>query len=175
LIEQWNEFTADREAEICELLKAGEITPKAAEAIRRWHLPPERPLLPPPSEPEVAIISDDTDAPQPPAAPPARQTPPLYSATPERETTTPRPAMPPAGDDLPPWCPAPAPVDAVTILFTEPFRNFWIGGRGVVSADENGEIVASNASIAENLLRAGCRASRDGRDETWGRGRARSR
>ena len=79
LIEQWNEFTADREEEISALLATGDITPKAAEAIRRWHLPPERPLLPPPTEPELANITDNTDAPQPPAAPTARSAPAAHS------------------------------------------------------------------------------------------------
>jgi len=48
LIMQFDNFVAEREPEIGELLAAGEITPTAAAAIRLWHLKPERPLLPAP-------------------------------------------------------------------------------------------------------------------------------
>jgi hypothetical protein len=48
LVAMWDGFVADRETEISALLEAGEITPRAAEAIRLWHLKPEPPLLPAP-------------------------------------------------------------------------------------------------------------------------------
>jgi len=69
----WDEFTADRSEEIAELLATGDITPKAAEAIRKWHLPPDRLALPPPSEP---VLNNFEEPAPPPAAATAPEAPP---------------------------------------------------------------------------------------------------
>jgi len=98
----WSEFVADRETEISALLEAGEITPKAADEIRRWHIPPERLALPPPSEPPLNTVN--TDGGEPPAAPAARSTPPPPPPTAEPEPTILRtPTRPAAAIPAAPW------------------------------------------------------------------------
>jgi hypothetical protein len=99
LTAMWDEFVRDRESEILGLLEAGDITPRAAEAIRHWHLKPDLPLSPAPKS-----MADNPVSSEPPPAPSTRETPPPIIATPELEHPLQRPAAEPAAPVSPaPW------------------------------------------------------------------------
>jgi hypothetical protein len=166
------------------LVDAGERTANAAAKIRSWWAKP-MPLLPAPSETPI-VEPDDVpysppgggyfyDGKNPPAAPTAREAPaPLYD-TPEpvhrARAASPSPASAPSPAprlgggldnadlrDVSQHCTKPMPPGAAVVLFTEPHKNFWVDGVGTVSADEDGEIVASDAATASAL--PGCRTAR---------------
>jgi hypothetical protein len=149
LFTMWGGFVADRETEIRELLDAGEITLRAAEAIRRWHLKPELPLLPAPSEPASEPNPPPHDTAEPES--PNRRISPLPRIDPARAAPV-NPA---------PWLDGsldkPArPIATVVVLYAKPYQNFWIGRP--ISADEFGEIrvAAADIVVIEALLRSGC-------------------
>jgi hypothetical protein len=161
LIATFEHFVADRESEILGLLESGEITPKAAEAIRSWHLKPELPLLPPPSPPCAPYHET---SPEPHRSPLASETPPLSDTAKPKSPNSQCAPLPRIDPRPAPWLsgaldkPIPPPGAAI-VLFTEPHRNFWIGGIGAISANEDGEI-AADAATASQLINAGCRPTR---------------
>jgi hypothetical protein len=128
LIEQFHAFTADRDAELTQLLADGEITSHALAVVRSWTLPPELPALPPPDDdagdgnrradfdsenltpengdPQTAAISNgDSSRTHPPDQPPALG----------------------------------------RFVFGSPHQNFWLGARAFAS-DEFGEIDVGDAT-----------------------------